>query len=61
MDIPQDDGLDRFTMTLIKDSPPIPLEKIYDQFVKQMTDMDEKEMHNIAKIIVCLIKEIRNQ
>ena len=61
MDIPPDDGLKRFTMTQIKPGSSLPsYEEMHEQLVKQMTDMDEKEIHNIANIIVNLIKELRD-
>lgn len=62
MDIPHDDGLKRYTMIPINpnDKPPIPLEKIRDDLVKQMTNMDEKEIKNMANIIVNLIKQVRD-
>jgi len=34
-------------------------EEMREQLIKQMTNMDEKEIHNIANIIVNLIKELR--
>ena len=56
-----DDGLERFIMTPINsdDREPIPLEKIREDLIKQMKDMDEKEIENIANIIVGLVKELR--
>ncbi|MCE2507512.1 MAG: hypothetical protein J4F36_13815 [Nitrosopumilaceae archaeon] len=41
------------------DREPIPLEKIREDLIKQMKDMDEKEIENIANIIVGLVKELR--
>ena len=50
-----------FEMTPIKpgDRPSITKEELYAKLVKQMTNMDEKEIHNIADLIVSLIFEIR--
>lgn len=38
---------------------PIPLEKIREMLIKQLTDMDEKEIQNMADIIVHLIDDLR--
>lgn len=38
----------------------IPLEKIREQLIKQMTNMDEKEIKNMANIIVNLIIQVRD-
>ena len=50
-----------FQMTPIKsgDRPLHTKEEMYDQLVKQMTDMDEKEIKNMANIIVNLIMQVR--
>ena len=51
-----------FRMTPIKpgEQPPITKEEMYDQLVKQMTNMDEEGIKNIANIIVNLVKEIED-
>jgi len=50
-----------FQMTPIKSGDrPLPTkEEMHDQLVKQMTDMDEKEIKNMANIIVNLIMQVR--
>ena len=50
-----------FKMTPIEpgDKEYVPLEKIHEDLIKQMTNMDEKEIKNMADIIVGLIKELR--
>ena len=48
MVIPTNDDLERFTMSVINpgDKPLLTKEKIHNQLVKQMTNMDEKEIEN---------------
>ena len=41
------------------DKPPISLVVFREQIIKQMQNMDQKEIENIADIIVGLIEELR--
>ena len=63
MVIPTNDDLERFTMSVINpgDKPLLTKEKIHNQLVKQMTNMDEKEIENMANIVGNLIIQLREQ
>ena len=56
---PFDDNLPRYTATPFVGKTSIDFEKMRDQLIGQMQNMSQKEIENIADIIVGLVKELK--